>query len=136
MPAFARQAASAYRQTEVQSRTPLELVVMMYDGALRFIAQARDAIERKDIRARQKAIARALTIISELQSTLDMEKGGVISEKLDSLYVYINGRLIDASSKQDARPIEEAARLLTTLRDSWAEIARETAATAPGRVTR
>jgi flagellar protein FliS len=136
MPAFAGQAASAYRQTEVQSRTPLELVVMMYDGALRFMAQARDAIERKDIHARQKAVSRALTIISELQSTLDMEKGGIISEKLDSLYVYINGRLIDASSKQDARPIEEATRLLTTLRDSWAEIARETAATAPGRVTR
>lgn len=136
MPALATQASNAYRQTEVQSRTPLELVVMMYDGALRFIAQARDAIERKDIRARQKAVSRTLTIISELQSTLDMEKGGAISEKLDSLYVYINGRLIEASSKQDAGPIDEAARLLTTLRDSWAEIARETAAAAPGRVTR
>ena len=136
MPAFARQAASAYRQTEVQSRTPLELVVMLYEGALRFIAQARDAIERKDIRARREAVSRTLAIISELQSTLDMEKGVVISEKLDSLYVYLNGRLIDASNKQDVGPIDEAARLLATLRDSWAEIARETAATAPGRVTR
>jgi len=132
----AQQAASAYRQTEVQSRTPLELVVMLYDGALRFVAQARDAIARKDIRARREAISRAMAIMSELQSTLDMDKGGVISEKLDSLYVYINGRLIDASSRQDARPLDEAARLMTTLRDSWAEAARETAATAPGRVTR
>lgn len=136
MPAFAQQAASAYRQTEVQSRTPLELVVMMYEGALRFIAQASHAIERKDIRARREAISRALAIMSELQSTLDMDKGGVISEKLDSLYVYINGRLIEASSRQDARPVDEAARLLTTLRDSWAEIAHQTAAAAPGRVTR
>jgi len=136
MPAYAHQATSAYRQTEVQSRTPLELVVMLYDGALRFMAQASDAIKRKDIRARRDAVSRTLTIISELQSTLDMEKGGVISEKLDALYVYINGRLIEASSKQDPRPIEEASRLMTTLRDSWAEVARETAATAPGRVTR
>jgi len=136
MPVFAKQAASAYRETEVQSRTPLELVVMLYDGALRFVAEARDAIERKNIPARREAISRALTIISELQSTLDMEKGGVISEKLDSLYVYINGRLIEASSKQDARPIDEVARLLTTLRDSWAEIARETSAAAPGRIIR
>ena len=136
MPAFALQAASAYRQTEVQSRTPLELVVMMYDGALRFMAQARAAIERKNIPARREAIRRTLSIMSELQSTLDMENGGVISEKLDSLYVYINGRLIEAASKQDARPIDEAARLLTTLRDSWAEIARETAAAPPGRVSR
>ena len=136
MPALALQASNAYRQTEVQSRTPLELVVMLYDGALRFLAQARDAIERKDIRARREAISRALAIMSELQSTLDMDKGGVISEKLDSLYAYINGRLIEASSRQNARPVDEAARLLTTLRDSWAEAARETAAAAPGRITR
>jgi flagellar protein FliS len=132
---FAQQATNAYRQTEVQSRTPLELVVMLYDGALRFIAQARGAIERKDIRARREAVSRALAITSELQSTLDMDRGGVISQKLDSLYVYINGRLIDASSKQDARPLDEAARLLTTLHDSWAQVARETAA-APGQLTR
>ena len=132
----AQQAASAYRQTEVQSRTPLELVVMLYDGALRSIAQARDALERKDIRARRDGISRAMSVISELQSTLDMEKGGAISEKLDGLYVYINDRLIEATKKQDAGPLEEAARLLTTLRDAWAEIARDTAATAPGRITR
>jgi len=136
MTAFAQQAASAYRQTEVQSRTPLELVVMLYDGALLFVGQARDAIERGDIRARREAISRTLAIMSELQSTLDMDKGGVISESLDGLYVYINGRLIDASSRQDPGPLEEAGRLLTTLRDSWAEIARATAATAPGRATR
>jgi flagellar protein FliS len=136
MPAFAQQAASAYRQTEVQSRTPLELVVMLYDGALRFVGQARDAVGRKDIPARRTAISRAMAILSELQSTLDMDKGGVISEKLDGLYVYISGLLIDASMTQSARPLEEAARLLTTLRDSWSAIARETAAAAPGQVTR
>jgi flagellar protein FliS len=133
MSALASQAVSAYRQTEVQSRTPLELVVMLYDGALRFVARARDAIERRDIPARRDAISRTLAIISELQSTLDMEKGGVISERLDSLYEYINGRLIEASSRQDARPVDEVARLLTTLRDSWAEAARESTASTPGR---
>jgi flagellar protein FliS len=135
MPALARQAANSYLQTEVQSRTPLELVVMLYDGALRFTAQARAAIERKDIRARREAITRTLAIMSELQSTLDMEKGGAISESLDSLYVYVNGRLIDAASKQDVHPIDEAAKVLTTLRDAWADISRETSA-APMRVAR
>ena len=136
MSALAYQAVSAYRQTEVQSRTPLELVVMLYDGALRFVGLAREAIDRRDIPARRDAISRTLAIISELQSTLDMEKGGVISERLDSLYEYINGRLLEASSRQDARPVDEVARLLTTLRDSWAEAARESMASAPGRTPR
>ena len=135
MPVLARQAANSYLQTEVQSRTAIELVVMLYDGALRFTAKARDAIERKDIPARREAITRTLAIVSELQSTLDMEKGGAIAESLDRLYVYVNGRLIDASFKQDVGPIDEAAKVLTALRDAWVEIARDTLA-APVRVTR
>ena len=127
MSVFARQAASAYRQTEAQSRTPLELVVMLYDGALRFVAQARSAIERNDIRARREAISRALAILSELQGTLDMAKGGEIAASLDNLYVYINGRLLDGAAKQDVRPIDEAMRVLTTLREAWAEIAHPAA---------
>jgi flagellar secretion chaperone FliS len=130
MPVFARQAANSYFQTEVQSRTPLELVVMLYDGALRFIAQARGAIERNDIRARRDAIARTQAILSELQSTLNMEKGEALAKQLDSLYVYIGGRLMDASFKQDVRPIDEATKLLTTLRDAWADVARNAGSSA------
>jgi flagellar protein FliS len=135
MPAFAQQAASAYRQTEAQSRTPLELVVMLYDGALRFLSQARAAIEQKNIPARREAISRTLAILSELQSTLDMDKGGAIAASLDQLYVYINGRVIDASFKQDIQSVDEAARLLTVLRDGWADIARQ-APPPPAQATR
>jgi flagellar protein FliS len=124
MPAFPRNGASVYRQTEAQSRTPLELVVMLYDGALRFLAQARAAIERADVPARREAIARTLAIISELQSTLDMEKGKEISASLDALYVYVTGRIVEAAAKQDVRFIDDAVRVLTTLRDGWQEIAR------------
>ncbi len=77
---------------------------MLYDGALRFAAQARAAIERKDIRARREAISRTLAIMSELQGTLDMEKGGAIAASLDTLYVYIIGRFLEAAAKQDVRP--------------------------------
>src|SRR4051812_14544696 len=128
MPALATQAVNVYLQTEVQSRTSLELVVMLYDGALRFVAQARSAIECKDIRARQMAIKRTQAILSELQSTLDMKQGAEIARSLDGLYVYISGRLVDASFKQDVGPIDEAAQLLSTLRDAGADIARNTEA--------
>jgi flagellar secretion chaperone FliS len=129
MSVFARQAASAYRQTEIQSRTPLELVVMLYDGALRFGGQARVAIVRKDIRARREAISRTLAILSELQATLDLEKGGEIATSLDKLYVYIIGRFLEAAAKQDVRPLDEALSVLTTLRGAWAGIALPTLAT-------
>lgn len=114
---------NAYRQTEVQSRTPLELVVMLYDGALRFLAVAHDAVVRRDIPARRDAIAKVLAIVSELQSTLDLERGGVVATDLDGLYTYITTRVMDATAKNDTAPLEDARRLLETLRNAWHAIA-------------
>ena len=96
MSQFAR-GASAYRQTQIQSRTPLELVVMLYDGALRFIGAARDAVERHDIPARRDALNRALAIVSELQNTLNLRDGGEVAASLDRLYSYVNDRLLAAA---------------------------------------
>lgn len=130
MYAYPPRGIASYRQTEVQSRTPLELVVMLYDGALRFIAQAREAMLRKDIAARHQAMSRALAIISELQSTLDMKAGGEIAVELDRLYVYVAERLTRASIEQAPGPLDEAARVLTTLRDGWATVSHAPGAAA------
>jgi flagellar protein FliS len=127
---------NSYRQTEIQSRTPLELVVMLYDGALRFTADARDAMARGDIRARQHHLSRALAIVSELQSTLDMDSGGDVAAHLDKLYGYVHDRLMDASIKQNLEPLDEARRVLTTLREGWLAISRATATAAPAPVSR
>lgn len=124
---------STYQQTQVQSRTPLELVVMMYDGALKFLQQTRDAIERGDIRARHDASTRALTIVSELQSTLNLERGGDIARQLDELYVYVNGRILQASADNAVAPVDDAARVLQTLRESWVTIASAPAVEPPVR---
>ena len=114
---------NAYRATEAQSRTPLELVVMLYDGAVRFIGVARDAIGRRDIPARRDALSRALAIVSELQSTLNIDKGGEIALKLDGLYDYINERLLEAAMKNSVEPLDEARKILGTLRDGFSTIA-------------
>lgn len=121
----------AYRQTQVQSRTPLELVVLLYDGALTHIAVARDAIARRDIAARGAALSRVLAIVSELQSTLDLERGGEVAASLDGLYAYVSRRLMDAALHNDAAPLDEAARLLDTLRDGWRTIAQSPGAGPP-----
>jgi flagellar protein FliS len=115
--------AEAYRQTQVQSRSPLELVVMLYDGALRFIGEAREAIARHDLPAKREAMSRALAVVSELQSTLNLAEGGQVAASLDGLYTYVNGRLLDANMKGDAAPLDECVRLITPLRDAWMQIA-------------
>jgi flagellar protein FliS len=114
---------AAYRNTEVQSRTPLELVVMLYDGALRFLAAGREAIGRKDIRARQDAFNRLLAIISELQNTLNIEGGGPVAASLDELYSFITRRILDSAMHNSTEPLDEVQRIIETLRDGWQQIA-------------
>jgi flagellar secretion chaperone FliS len=116
-------AAQHYLQTQVQSRTPLELVVMLYDGALASAATAHDAMVRRDIPTRRTALSRTMAIVSELQATLDMERGGAVAAELDRLYTWMTSRLVDATVQQDAAPIRDVHRILTILRDAWREIA-------------
>jgi len=116
-------AAATYQTVEVTSRSPLELVVMLYDGAIRALGQVRDAIGRRDLVAKRAAMNRALDIVQHLQSSLDMEAGGEIAANLDALYSYVIERLLEANRSADQAPVEEAARLLNTLRDAWAQIA-------------
>jgi flagellar protein FliS len=128
--------ANAYVQTHIQSRSPLELVVMLYDGALRFMGDARSAIERHDLASKRTSMSRALAVLGELQSTLNMEQGGQVSLQLDALYTYVHGRMLEATMRNDVAALDECMRLLGTLRSGWAEIAaREAAPAAAGRIT-
>lgn len=126
--------AEAYRQTEARSRSPLELVVMLYDGALRFVAEASEAHANRQIAARGTAISRAIAIVGELQSTLNLDEGGEIATQLDRLYGYIQNRLLDVTMHQDPKALTEVRTLLSTLRDAWAQIA--TPAAVPMQVAR
>lgn len=119
----AARATDVYRQTQVRSRTPLELVVMLYDGALTFMTAAQEAIQRGDIPARRTAISKTLAIVSELQSTLNMEQGGQIAVALDELYRWSSVRLLDAAAANDAEAVTEVAQVFRTLRDGWSGIA-------------
>jgi flagellar protein FliS len=120
--------ADQYLRTQVRSSAPLELVVLLYDAALRATATARDAMVKQDIRTRKTALSKAMAIINELQSVLDLDRGGSIAEDLDRLYTWINSQLLDAVVKQDAQPIDEVRRVLETLRSAWHTIATAPAA--------
>jgi flagellar protein FliS len=117
--------AQAYLQTQVQSRTPVELVVMLYDGAIKFLGQARDAMAAGDLVAKRHALSRGLAIVQELQNMLNMDAGGEIATRLDGLYTYVLGRCYEANAQRDASGLDEAIKLLTPLRDAWADIAAQ-----------
>lgn len=101
---------------------------MLYDGALRQSAVAIEAMERGDIPARRTALSKTMAIISELQSTLDMARGGDIAVELDRLYTWMTDSLVRATVQQDPTPIHEARKILGILRDGWQQAATATAA--------
>ena len=115
----------AYRRTEAQSASPLQLVVMLYDGALRYLTEAGAAQRDGDLRRRAQALKRVSAIIAECHATLDLERGGTVATELDRLYSYISGRLLDVNVKRDQTAIDEVARLLLPLRQAWADAAAQ-----------
>lgn len=115
----------AYRRTQAEASTPLERVVLLYDGAIRFLTAAAAAHDQGDLRGRATGVSRALAILTELQNTLDMQQGGEISKNLDALYDYVISRLLDSGTKRDRAGIDEALKLLSTLREGWAQIAKQ-----------
>lgn len=123
MQQFAR-GAEAYRQTMVQSRSPLELVVMLYDGALRFLKETEEAMRRGDLIAKRDALSKSFAILSELQSTLNVDQGGDTAASLDSLYTYMINRLTEANLQKNPAPVQEVITLLSGLRDAWAAVAQ------------
>jgi flagellar protein FliS len=123
----AERGVDSYRRAAVESSSPVQLVVMLYDGALRFCAEARGAILRRDITAKGKALSKVIAIVGELQATLDLERGGDVATSLHQLYSYLTDRLIAASYSQAVEPLDEAVRVLSNLRDGWSEAATQTA---------
>lgn len=121
-PSLAR-GAEAYKQTLVQSRSPLELVVMLYDGALQFLEQAAEAMDRRDMPAKAEAMSRSFAIIAELQNTLNVRDGGELARQLDALYAHMHDRLVDANVQRSSAPIREVVALLKPLRDAWSQVA-------------
>jgi flagellar secretion chaperone FliS len=112
---------NAYREASIMTASPEQLVVMLYDGAGRFLRQAEGAmIEGSWTQAGEK-LTRAEAIIDELLATLDMDVGEV-AERLQSIYVFCKARLIEARLQRDSVRVDQVARLLAELREAWSQV--------------
>ncbi len=115
---------SAYRdvgvQTGVSTATPHQLVLMLFDGFIESVSQARGALAARNIEAKCRAITRAVRIVDEgLRASLNLAEGGKLASDLNDLYNYIALRLTHANLHNDAAALEECVRLIEPLRSGW-----------------
>ncbi|NLY53579.1 MAG: flagellar export chaperone FliS [Firmicutes bacterium] len=123
-----------YRQTQVQTAAPEQLILMLYDGAIKFSLLAKESIEKKDMVAANSALIRVQDIISELQFAVN-EDAGEIAQQLALLYDYMYRRAIDANLSKDVAIIDELVGMVRDLRSTWVEaitLARRQAGAADG----
>jgi len=112
----------AYQEVAIGTQSKGRLIVMLYDGAIKFLKLAIRELEAQDYAAKGQYINRAQDIISELNAVLDMEAGGEIAQNLRKLYLFMNRRLSEANAKRDPQMVQEIIGLMEELNQSWKAI--------------
>lgn len=114
--------AHEYQKGAVNGASPLQLVIMLYDGALRFMEAGKHALASGDLPKQNQNLQKAQKIVMELMSCLDMQQGGEIAKNLLGLYSYILSELVAANVEDKPEPIDRSMKILSQLRESWIAI--------------
>jgi flagellar protein FliS len=114
-----KSAYQKYKTTSFQSASREKLLLMMYEGAIKFVKLAIVAIEQKNIADRGLNIGRAYDVILELNNTLDHKVGGEISKNLEQLYMFMTEQLTKANIQGKAEYLQNVLRILETLYEGW-----------------
>lgn len=108
-----------YKKTSVESASREKILLMLYEGAIKYTKLAIKAIEDRRIADRGQNIGKAYDIIMELNNTLDHKVGGALASNLEQLYMFMTDQLTKANIKGDTEPLKNVVRLLETLYDGW-----------------
>ena len=114
-----------YKQAQYETASPEKLLLMLYDGAIKFAVQAKEGIKDNDYELANEKIKRVQSIINELMVTIDMDQGGEIADNLYNLYEYMNRRLIQANIRKDSEIVEEVLDLLREMKEGWEEATKK-----------
>jgi len=114
--------ARAYLTTQVETTTQGELLIMLYEAAIKFLKRSKIEIDNKDFAKKGIYISKAMAIIHELMESLNKEKGGEITPQLSSLYQFCTSHLIKANIRLDKKKIDEVIQILDGLRSAYAQI--------------
>lgn len=112
--------ANVYKSNSINTASPAELTLMLYDGAIKFCNIALGAIESNDVQKANTNIIKAEKIITEFRATLDFKYP--VAKDFDRVYDWIYRRLVDANMHKDAEILEDATRLIREMRDTWKEV--------------
>lgn len=116
-----KSAYQKYKDTSVQSASREKLLLMLYEGAIRYAKKAAVACDTKDIAERGLNIGRAYDIILELNNTLNHEIGGEVAQRLEQLYMFMTDRLTQANVTGDRTHIDHVIKILETLYSGWVD---------------
>ena len=111
-----------YKKTEITTASNGKILLMLYEGAIRFIRHARAAMNDKKIAEKGKYISKTTAIISELMATLDFDKGGQLAVDLENLYVFLIDKLIDCNINNDPQGLDVVEDILKTLYSGWKDV--------------
>jgi flagellar secretion chaperone FliS len=123
MPVSQNNPYAQYRETEISTANQGKLIVMLYDGAIRFLNLALENLPNKKYDIVNNNILKAQDIVTELMLSLNMDAGGQVSQNLFSLYVYMKKKLIESNIKKEPAGINEVLKYLRELRAAWDQIA-------------
>ncbi|MBN1804216.1 MAG: flagellar export chaperone FliS [Sedimentisphaerales bacterium] len=115
---------ATYQENTINTQSKGRLIVMLYDGAIRFMKLAIIEMENKNYEAKGRYINRALDIINELNVVLDMDAGGEIAHNLRQLYIFMSRHLSQANIKCDTQLVRDVIKLMATLNEGWKAITR------------
>ena len=110
-----------YKKTLIESAGREKLLLLMYEGAIKYVKRAQIAVDRGDIAQRGSNIGRAFDIVVELNNTLNHEVGGEIASNLEQLYMFINDQLTEANITGKREHLDHALNILMTLYGGWVQ---------------
>ena len=115
--------AQAYAATQITTASSVQVVVLLYDGAISSMKLAQESIAILNFHDKARFLDRALRVVGELSASLNMEEGGVIGKDLRRLYEYIQFELTQANLKNEPGRLEGPIRCMSEIREAWQELA-------------
>jgi flagellar protein FliS len=122
--------AARYRETEVLTATPGQLVVLLYDHLLTSLRRARAAMEAGNVELQGECLEKSRNVLTELLVTLDRERGGEVAANLGALYSFLLGELVQVGIRADMRRLDRVTNMIAELRDAFAQLSVSPVATA------
>lgn len=116
--------ANPYKRASIQTASRERLLLMLYDGLIRFVLQAKEAIAERNVQSANRFLQRAQDIVMELRTTLDRDAAPELCNSLQELYTYLYGKLVDANRLKDCAHLDEILPMIQELRDAFAEAER------------